>query len=535
MRKLTVFKFLLLFGFVQMIIPGVAQMYPPKKPHINDPDELHFARLKDNTQYKNGVYPPEGISKTLSRKTTPDAMTSCLYTSNAQLAALTTEDLIAYLRSTSDYLCHSAILFNYEAAYSPQLFTHEKIQAVANEIGIIAEGFDGTYANGIYGLICYLHVAEYFDFYYNSTISIDPPTLATIAAATDSVCKNPHMFDLNAEASVILEEFLIVLDQPGIRALPGTIGFMKQVMSNMLIDDTLQTTPNIDWVLGYWRIYYIMFRGCVNNDYDYLNAVDADPSFMHLWGGVAADIEIMNNPSINYLYQDNAVLELFRVVTNPMFTDSVCPHLAEVCNVFPRLHVNWLWAVIGVNRAGCCLQYNLCENEDNLRQELKNFLFPNVFLYNDGNLIFQAKFQRDAADNLYYATRQTQAQCLRLAQTDQPVTGDTNTRLNCIVFESKDAYDDYAFYLYGISTNNGGMYIEQRAEFYTWDRPATYGLSLEELFRHEYNHYVQGRYLIPGCWGQTAFYQNNRLTWYEEGHADFLCASTDNEGVKLKQ
>lgn len=79
------------------------------------------------------------------------------------------------------------------------------------------------------------------------------------------------------------------------------------------------------------------------------------------------------------------------------------------------------------------------------------------------------------------------------------------------------------------------MYLEQRAEFYTWDRPATYSLSLEELFRHEFNHYLQGRFLIPGFWGVNPFYENNRLTWYEEGHAEFLCASSDYEGIKLKQ
>lgn len=131
----------------------------------------------------------------------------------------------------------------------------------------------------------------------------------------------------------------------------------------------------------------------------------------------------MNNADINYLYQDNAILELARVATKDLFKDQVCLYLAAVCGLFPRLHKNWLTAVIAINNAGKCLEYDLCEDEEELRQEVKNMLFPNTYNYNDSNLVFQAKFPGDVADNLYYATRQTQAQLFRLAQTDQPVPG----------------------------------------------------------------------------------------------------------------
>ncbi|MEZ5082389.1 MAG: collagenase [Bacteroidales bacterium] len=459
---------------------------------------------------------------------------SCQYSSNGQLAVLSTNDLINYLKSTSDYNCHARILFNYELAYSPLIFTNDKIQAVANEILNLAPGFDGTYSNGIYGLICYIHVAQYFEFYYSSTISINSTSLNAIAMATDVLGTNPNVLALNAEASVILEEFLIVLDHPGLRHRQPTLDLMKQIMINMVIDDTWAISPDISWVFGYWRIYYIMFRGFVNNDVDYLNAVANDPEFIELWGSVATDPEIMANPDISSLYQDNAIIELARVASNILFTENVCPYLSEVCEIFPRLHKNWINAVLAINNAGQCIQYDLCEDENAIREELRALVFPNTFNYNDSLLVFKAKFMQEVSDNLYYATRQAEAQFFRLVQTDQPVSGDVNTTLSCIVFESKQVYDDYAYFLYGIPTNNGGMYLEQPAEFYTWDRPETYSLSLEELFRHEFNHYLQGRYLIPGYWGQVPFYDNNRLTWYEEGHAEFICASTAFEGIKLK-
>ena len=36
------------------------------------------------------------------------------------------------------------------------------------------------------------------------------------------------------------------------------------------------------------------------------------------------------------------------------------------------------------------------------------------------------------------------------------------------------------------------------------------------------SHYLQGRYEVPGLWGQGKMYENERLSWFEEGNAEFL-------------
>lgn len=511
-----------------------AQVKLISKPHSSDTaGNLHVARTADQSGAAIKSLPPDGISIGQVQKTQPSIKSTCAITTNAQYAALTTAGLIAYLRATNDYECTARILFNYQPAYSPSIFTTTNIQAVANELRNIAPGYDGTFTNGVYGLLCYLHIGAYFDCFQHATVAFDQATWDAIRQATDALCVNPHLFDSNREAAAILDEFLLDLDNPTVRSSPVTINLLKLVMRNMLINDTWKTTTDINWVTCYWRIYYLMSRGASDNDY--LNAILNDDEYIPLLGCIAVDQEIMANPVINYLYQDNAIIVLCGIATNPLFTDQVCALLAKVCQTFQRLHKNWLYSVYAIIDAGKCIEYNLCEDKNQLRMEVLNMLFPNTCAYNDGKLIFNAKFPREVADNLYFATRQTEAQFFRLAQTDQPVNGDPNTVLKAFVFESKSVYDNYAPFLFGISTNNGGMYIEPIAEFYTWDRPATYPLSLEELFRHEFNHYLQERFLIPGFWGQVPFYDNNRLTWYEEGQADLLCASTDIEGIKLKQ
>jgi PKD repeat protein len=534
MNKNQWLSFLLFWGAFFGANPSFAQYNAPVKPRSLDPvQNQFFGHPDDDLIAKYGSIPPDGSIIPGFGVKEPFLKTSCQYSSNSQLAGLSTEQLITYLKSTSNYECHARILFNYEAAFSPLIFSNSKIQAVAHEIENLAPGYRGNYSNGIYGLLCYIHVAIYFDFYYSSTISINDKTLEAMQLASDALCANSRLFTVNAEASVVLEEFLINLDYTGIRSRPSSIELVKQVMRNMVFNDTWETASNINWVTGYWRIFFLMYRGA--SDPDYLNAISHDNEFIQLWGKVATDREIKDNTSINYIFQDNAILELCRVATYPSLSGRVCNILYTVTGTFPRLHKNWVYAVIAINKAGVCEKWDLCADETALKQEVVDYLFPNIYSYDDGKFVLMAKFQRDIADNLYYATRQTQSQLFRLAQTDQPVAGDINTTLTAIVFESKSSYDDYAPLLYGITTNNGGMYLEQPAEFYTWDRPITYSLSLEELFRHEFNHYLQGRFLIPGYWGNAQIYADNRLTWYEEGQAEFLCGSTDFSGINLKK
>ncbi|PGA47926.1 collagenase, partial [Bacillus pseudomycoides] len=48
---------------------------------------------------------------------------------------------------------------------------------------------------------------------------------------------------------------------------------------------------------------------------------------------------------------------------------------------------------------------------------------------------------------------------------------------------------------------------------------------------HEFTHYLQGRYEVPGLWGQGDFYKDERLTWFEEGNAEFFAGSTRTNNV----
>jgi len=90
-------------------------------------------------------------------------------------------------------------------------------------------------------------------------------------------------------------------------------------------------------------------------------------------------------------------------------------------------------------------------------------------------------------------------------------------------------------FLYGLGTNNGGIYIESWGTFFTYERtPQESIYTLEDLFRHEFSHYLQGRYMAPGMWGQDPIYDNERLSWFEEGGAEFMAGSSRLNGIQTR-
>ncbi|MFS1519142.1 PKD domain-containing protein [Bacillus sp. SCS-151] len=161
--------------------------------------------------------------------------------------------------------------------------------------------------------------------------------------------------------------------------------------------------------------------------------------------------------------------------------------------------------------------------------------FGNEYVFEAGEFTIWAgdDVPEDKIKRMYWAAREVKSQFHRFSGTDDPADGPGNPddNLLSIVYNSKFEYqlmngllnNDY-------SVENGGRYIESAGLFYTWDRSVAAGDSrfeLEELFRHEYTHYLMSRFLIPGFYADTPLYDNNNnLPWFGEGGAEFFAGST---------
>ncbi|PEE04066.1 collagenase ColA [Bacillus pseudomycoides] len=173
-------------------------------------------------------------------------------------------------------------------------------------------------------------------------------------------------------------------------------------------------------------------------------------------------------------------------------------------------------------------------NLDQLREEGKKKFLPKTYTFDDGAIVFKTgdKVTEEKIQRLYWAAKEVKAQYHRVIGNDKALEqGNADDVLTIVIYNTPDEYQ-FNSKLYGYETSNGGIYIENVGTFFTYERTPQQSIySLEELFRHEFTHYLQGRYEVPGLWGQGDLQQNERLTWYEEGNAEFFAGSTRTNNV----
>ena len=144
-----------------------------------------------------------------------------------------------------------------------------------------------------------------------------------------------------------------------------------------------------------------------------------------------------------------------------------------------------------------------CVNEindytiDEIIPLLEEQLFPNTYSFDDGRIQINTPLDEDEAISLYYSIKEVQAQYFRITESLQPVIDDPNHELAFMIYGSKEEYHTWQYFIYGLNSNNGGIYIEQWGRVFTYQRtPEESIYTLDELVRHEYVHYLDGRYMI---------------------------------------
>jgi len=117
-----------------------------------------------------------------------------------------------------------------------------------------------------------------------------------------------------------------------------------------------------------------------------------------------------------------------------------------------------------------------------------------------------------------------------------PVAGDLNEHIEVVAFASPEDYEKYAGEFFGISTDNGGMYLEgtptaqgNQARFIAMQCPDSWvGGSCQyedQIYnlRHEFTHYLDGRYIKSGSYGDFDY----AVAW-AEGMAEYMAMGTEH-------
>lgn len=505
------------------------------EPLCNAHQELHN---KKSNQYKN---PKQSvpISSVLENLQRDDS--SCNWdTPNYQsFANLSPEEVVNEVKAfTRD--CAARWLYEYSTNHSPAIFSDENLQAVIQSVAENAETYDGTYSSGMYGYLYYLHAALFHD-WYEDDFNISPEVISNLVMPIKLLSENPNLYEFSEPALETLFELTIVIDVRTVRHTQGAITIIKDILKKIVIEENWKDVPEdlyFEYGSAYNNIHWNISRGVGNQDTLYHQVLSTDSEFFDLMGQLGVYKELKEFERFSYLVE-NVPWTLSSPAAVDLLNELSINQIEKIYNtkLYERLEIEWIDLVLAILDNGDCSTINICdESKEKIKEDLNDMLFPNEFSFDDGKMVVKTSLPIEKVQTLYYAAKQVQASFFRLLQNDNPLPEDTNDVLNMVVYGSPEEYDEYQYFLNGLSTNNGGIYIEEDATFYTYDRTPEQSIySLEELFRHEYVHYLQGRFLINGLFGKTPFYKNGRLTWFNEGMAEFIAGSTSRDGIKIRE
>ena len=446
------------------------------------------------------------------------------------LVGLTNADLQTYLIGETDACLYYFWTFNSNLASA---LTDSNVQWIANSIEVMASTYAGDNTQGIHQLLFFIRIAYYYDF-YDYISELDQTTFDAAYNAVDALKDSGHIMDTGDEARKNLRQMIILAD---------TANFAEILIPHFLIIlETLTDDYSLD---HYWTastVYSTLFSIKRSTDKPAFNAHGDLLELLERMGELSIDADGNLIQGDEEWVVNWAIWAFARLAftSAPVLYDVGCEYVINAENHHysaTEYTMPFLWAV---NTHDIYYNYysNDCVNPiqefsmDELIPELESQLFPNTFAFDDGQIIVKTPLFSEDIIPLYYAVKEVKAQFFRISESSLPVDGDPNHNITMIIYGSRDDYRQYQPLIYGLSSNNGGIYIEQWGKFFTYERtPEESIYTLEELVRHEYVHYLVGRHLVFDMWGENDFYDDSRLTWFNEGLAEFLAGSTERDGI----
>ncbi|MCX5193787.1 collagenase [Streptomyces sp. NBC_00249] len=424
--------------------------------------------------------------------------------------------------------CLRGLIWTWDARLAP-VMSDAHVQAVSRRISSLAAAHDGRNSSHLEEMFTYLHAVAYHDFSRDEIDVTDAPTVDATRRAIADYGNAARTFDVTPSNARTLREALYAAG-PGLRH--HQLGLIKKVLATM---DPSHPATNLDagWAGAALAALSVNYLGVYpgNQDAAFHAAAAADPAYRAAFKAFAGYTHLKGTG--NAWVARDAIGEYGRFGQIAGLRDQLVADLGAMLEPVKSGWGTEPWAKIvsWLNFYEACKPYGVC------KEDIEKQIFPYTYTYDNGAIKVRTALDKATVDQLYYASKQVKTQFHRVLGTDQPLAGDPNSTLNIVLYASRADYENYHPILTGYGTNNGGIYIEKGATFYTYQRrvPQDSSLTLEELFRHEYTHYLNGRYAVPGFFGEGPWYQGDRTTAMDEGTAEFFDGATRDNGIAVRK
>ncbi|MBI3712922.1 MAG: collagenase [Burkholderiales bacterium] len=421
-------------------------------------------------------------------------------------------------------------LFNVTGTTAGQVFNEAKMVSIADAFRTTASSYDGTNSGSSLQMILFLRAGYFVNWYHSADTGPYGNGIKTsIRAAMDAFANNGNFGLVNDAHGEVLSEFVTLVDSAGENAR-----YLNSVVKRLI--NGYNSSYNAYWWMksSVNGALNVLFRGHQNDDFKAL--VQSDTSIIDaLYNFVNNNF---NNLGGDYGYLvANAGRELGRFL---QYTEgSSLKNLAKSRSklMIDRSNVTGstasLWVGVGemidyYDKANCSY-YNLCDFKTKLETNvltIQHSCSPTL------RIRAQALTPAQLTETCNIVGGEESYFHTQAATGKIPVANDNNTQLEMVVFASSKDYTTYAGSIFGISTNNGGMYLEgdpaaagNQPRFIAYQ--AEWKLPQFEIWNltHEYVHYLDGRFDIYGDFNAA---MGVNSVWWIEGFAEYMSYSYRN-------
>ncbi|MFB9307943.1 microbial collagenase [Agromyces hippuratus] len=437
--------------------------------------------------------------------------------STADFAAASGQSLVDLIVASPMDCINS--LFLVKGADARSIFAEAQMITVANALRTVAGSYPGDNSTSAGQLVLFLRAGYYVQFYDAGNVGDYGLSLSNAAAgALDAFFGNPRSRDVTDANGEVLGEAVTLID--------------SAVLNDRYLDvvERLLTEYDAEYEALWWmrnavnNVFTVLFRG--HQVPEFVAAVAADPSLLTtLHDFAVAHLDRLGGDSA--FLPTNAGRELARFLGDDSVRAAAKPLVADLLT---RTSLDGptaqLWVALGQMAnyydPEACADYGTCDLGERVADAV-------LVTEHDCSSSITIRAQEISAEQLA-------ASCSSLLAQDQyfhavandpgPVPNDVNSTIEVVVFDSSSDYQSYAGAIFGIDTNNGGMYLEgdpsaadNVARFIAyeaeWLRPAFAVWNLN----HEYTHYLDGRFNMHGDFEEG---MQTPTIWWVEGFAEFI-------------
>ena len=409
-------------------------------------------------------------------------------------------------------------------------FREEQMVTVANAFKDNAVNYPGNNSTNTAQLVLYLRAGYYAQ--YGDPGSVGPygPKLKeAIEPALDTFFGNKQSGTVSDENGEVLAESVTLIDSSSENAR------YLEVVKRLLTD----YNPSYDqfwWMVNAVNnVYTVMFRG--HQMPDFVAAVHADQSVLDILHSFALRHLDLLGTDRSYL-TSNAGRELARFLQYQDLQDKLRPMVKELLGKSQMTGPSApLW--VGVAEMTDeydkqhCGEYGTCDLQRRLTEAVltvEHTCSPSI------RIRAQQMSPDELAGTCTSLTNQDAFFHDKVKDGNKPVADDNNTTIEVDVFDSSVDYKTYAGVIFGIDTNNGGMYEEgnpaapgNQPRFVAYEAEWQHPHFEIWNLNHEYTHYLDGRF---DMYGDFATGTATPTVWWLEGVGEYISYSYRNVPYK---